>query len=268
MAKLLMRSRRKKPTKLALSKIIEIYSRMFKAKPFSTIFLPLAEAYRKNGQLGEAAELLQSGLARMPDYHSARVALAQVYYIMKQFDQARREIDIVIENQPDNIFAHKLSGLIYKKSRRSLEAAIEFKRVLTIKPDDGQSASELKELIKGGFVNGEAVEAIGEMAFGPHARKTEAITFEGPSNEALKDLNTGQAFDRKAIGDCPEFPESFDKATADSFGPASESEGEDFQPEAINPPSSGDPIPGDDSKLEDTIKNLELRLYELKRKKE
>lgn len=266
-----MKNRKRGPVKLELPKIIEIYRRMLDVEPSSTIFLPLAEAYRKNGELGKAAEMLQKGLVRMPDYWGARLALVLVYYEMGRFDEARREVDLVIENRPDNIVAHRLSGLIYKESGKSLEAAIEFKRVLAMRPDDEQSASALKDLIRGGFVDEDAVTAIGEMAFGSPARGLKAPIFEELSSSTIDGLGSERALREEEIGGYAETCGATDEGGEAKFGlePGGEcgagaKAGSQVGTEAG---ARDEPVAGGVSDLDNTVEKLELWLDELRRKK-
>ncbi len=47
--------------------------------PDGRVFAPLADAYRRSGQLQEAVRLLNEGLTRLPDFVPGHVVAAQLY---------------------------------------------------------------------------------------------------------------------------------------------------------------------------------------------
>ena len=51
----------------------------YKRAPDSRLFAPLADAYRKNGEVDMAIEILEKGIERIPDYASAHVILGKCY---------------------------------------------------------------------------------------------------------------------------------------------------------------------------------------------
>jgi tetratricopeptide (TPR) repeat protein len=114
--------------------------------PFSKLFVPLAEEYKKAGMYDEAIDVLTGGLEKQPGYLSARVSLGQIYVERGLPDNARAEFEKVIEAIPDNLFAHKKLAEIYKDLGEKDRAAREFKTVLRLNPADEWAATSLAEI--------------------------------------------------------------------------------------------------------------------------
>ncbi|MFQ5668908.1 MAG: tetratricopeptide repeat protein [Acidobacteriota bacterium] len=90
-------------------------------EPGSKVFLPLAEHYRRAGQLERAAAVLRSGLKHNPGYVAARVALGRVVLEQGREDEARDLLTDLVREAPDNLLAQKLlreaSGGLDPRSR-------------------------------------------------------------------------------------------------------------------------------------------------------
>ena len=96
------------------------------------------------GKKEDAARLYQQALLEDPFYLPARYNLAIVYSDLGQAGQAIREYGRVIRIEPDYPPAHLNRGiLVYRKDRRSPEAAYHFRKYLELEPKSRQS-----ELIK------------------------------------------------------------------------------------------------------------------------
>jgi len=78
------------------------------ADPASKVFVPLAEEYRKAGEIDRAVELLRSGLEKNPDYAAAEVALARALLQKDEREECRRILTRVTRRVPDNLLAEKL----------------------------------------------------------------------------------------------------------------------------------------------------------------
>lgn len=111
--------------------------------PFSKLFVPLAEEYKKEGMYDEAIDVLAKGLEKQPGYLSARVFLGKIYIERGLPDKARVEFEKVIEAIPDNLYAHKKLAEIYKDLGEKDRAVKEFKTVLRLNPADEWAATSL-----------------------------------------------------------------------------------------------------------------------------
>ena len=82
--------------------------------PTSIAFAQLAEEYRRVGSYEEAVNVCCGGLAQHPSYVSARVTLGRALMELERFQEARIELETVLELAPDNLAAVPLA----RKRRR------------------------------------------------------------------------------------------------------------------------------------------------------
>jgi tetratricopeptide (TPR) repeat protein len=94
---------------------------LYSANPDSRVFTHLAEAYRKQGDLGRARQILEDGLRRHDGYASAHVVLGRVLTGMGDGDAAAREYRRVLDLDPENRIA--LDALAAYAQRRGDTAA-------------------------------------------------------------------------------------------------------------------------------------------------
>lgn len=118
----------------------------FNKAPESRLFAPLADAYRKNGQIDEAIELCEKGLERYPEYASARVILGKCFYDKGATERARDEFARVLDIDPDNMVARKYMGEILLGEDRKEEAAEHLRRLLSIDPTNAEASRILEEI--------------------------------------------------------------------------------------------------------------------------
>lgn len=95
---------------------IEDLKRRVQSDPASIAFAALAEEYRRAGQYEEAISTCQAGLQRHPAYLSARVTLGRALLEVQRFDEARQELEYVLQVAPENLAA--IRGLAEIHHRR------------------------------------------------------------------------------------------------------------------------------------------------------
>jgi tetratricopeptide (TPR) repeat protein len=115
-------------------------------EPNSLIFLQLAEEYRKERYYEDALLCCQEGLRRHPNYWSARVALGRIHKEMGHTDQAREELEKVIQAVPDNLLANKLLGDIYMELELDEDALKRYRLVQMLTPADGEVINNIQKL--------------------------------------------------------------------------------------------------------------------------
>jgi tetratricopeptide (TPR) repeat protein len=71
--------------------------------PDGRAFAPLADAYRRKGDLAEAESLLQDGLGRLPDFATGRLVAALVRREQGRLEEAMSELDRLLELDPRNV---------------------------------------------------------------------------------------------------------------------------------------------------------------------
>lgn len=91
---------------------IEELRRRVQLNPASIAFAALAEEYRRAGRFEEAVETCRIGLRRHPAYLSPRVTLAQALFALGRVDDARAELEWVLQRAPDNPAARRALGEI------------------------------------------------------------------------------------------------------------------------------------------------------------
>lgn len=125
-----------------LQNLIERYNRARDSR----LFAPLADAYRKNGDIDKAIEVLEQGLEKMPQYASAHVILAKCYYDKGATERSKAEFHRVLELDAENLVALKFMGDILLAEDKRPEAAECYRRILAIDPTNAEVARALKEM--------------------------------------------------------------------------------------------------------------------------
>ncbi len=118
----------------------------YEQAPESRLFAPLADAYRKEGEIDRAIELCEKGLEKHPSYASAHVILGKCFYDKGATERARSEFLRVIELDPENMVALKFLGDILLAEGDGDGAARFYKELITIDPTNEDVAVSLKEL--------------------------------------------------------------------------------------------------------------------------
>lgn len=126
-------------------KLKELHNR-FKQNPKSRLFAPLAEAFRRQGKIEEAIQLCAEGLVHHPDFHSGRVALAKCLMDQQDWEEAKKQLEMVVEAVPDNLLAQKLLGRCHLKMGNRAAALQEFDKAIMLAPEDVDLAAQVKAL--------------------------------------------------------------------------------------------------------------------------
>jgi hypothetical protein len=121
-----------------LRKLKEEYAR----NPGSRVFVHLAEAHRKAGELKQAQQVLTEGLRRHGDYPSGLVVLARVLADQGEDERAAAVWRDVVRLDPENIVALRALGDIAEAAGRRVEAMQLYRRVVRLEngdPEDVES---------------------------------------------------------------------------------------------------------------------------------
>jgi tetratricopeptide (TPR) repeat protein len=157
----------------------------------SRVFAPLADAYRKSGEVDRAIEILENGLERFPQYASAHVILGKCFYDKGASERAKAEFARVLELDPENMVALKFTGDILLAEDRRAEAAECYRKILAIDPTNEAVARALKDM-EASFVVKEIDLADGRGVRDERPRELATITLagiyaaQGYYNKALK----------------------------------------------------------------------------------
>ncbi len=111
---------------------IEELRRRVQADPASIAFAALAEEYRRAGRYEEAIETCRTGLQRHPSYLSARVTLGRSLVEVRQYDEACKELDLVLKAAPENLAAIRALAEIHERRGETPEALEQYKTALSL----------------------------------------------------------------------------------------------------------------------------------------
>src|SRR5256714_11890733 len=149
---------------VAYTSEIEKLEKRWAENPKGRNFAPLADAYRKAGELDRALELCTAGLERHPDYVSAHIVFGRCLIDQKNDAGAADVFRKVLTLDPENVLALKILADIAERGSRYDEAAEWLGRLLSADPMNGDAAGGLAR------AKGRAGQATGKVAPQPVAR--------------------------------------------------------------------------------------------------
>lgn len=128
--------------------LLEAYQHRWQQNNNSIVFFPLSEAYRKIGQTDRAIELCEFGLAKHPYYHGARVTLAKAYIEKNRIEEAKTELEKVLEAAPNNLAAGKLLAQIYDIEGNISKAVNRYRTINAYYPEIGEFKKRVAYLLE------------------------------------------------------------------------------------------------------------------------
>ena len=128
---------------MAYTSEIEKLEKRWAENPKGRNFAPLADAYRKAGELDRAVELCKSGLERHPDYVSAHIVYGRCLVDQKQDGAASEVFQKVLMLDPENILALRVLAEICERGKRFEEAIGWLTKLLAVDPMNGEAAEHL-----------------------------------------------------------------------------------------------------------------------------
>ena len=123
---------------------IQKYEQMLAEDPRSRAFAPLAEAYRKAGNLDQAIRVAEDGLKIHPDYSGGLVVLGRALFEKRELEKATDILKKAVQENPESYLGQKFLGKALmdkgeiQGSLKALEAAY------FLSPDD----TEVEKLIE------------------------------------------------------------------------------------------------------------------------
>ena len=149
---------------MAYTSEIEKLEKRWAENPKGRNFAPLADAYRKAGELDRALELCTAGLERHPDYVSAHIVFGRCMIDQKNDAGAADVFRRVLVLDPENVLALKILAEIAERGGRYDEAADWLGRLLSADPMNGDAAEALTR------AKGKAAQSAAKWAPEPVAR--------------------------------------------------------------------------------------------------
>lgn len=135
------------------SEITKLTERISK-DPKSKLFVPLAEEYKKIGDIEMAILVLTDGLKNNPGYVTARSFLGRLLLEQGDLAGAQKEFEEVVKAIPDNLLAQRKLGDIYVYEGKGKQALAQYRTALTLNPKDTEVASLVTDIEAGRDVTG------------------------------------------------------------------------------------------------------------------
>lgn len=128
------------------NEFLERYQKLWDADQTSRVFAPLAEAYRKNGNLHQALQICRQGLNLHPNFAGGWLQLAKIYSDREEVSKAIGALKKAVALAPENIHAHNLLADLYLTQKQPKESLKAFKMVLLLNPNDSRARKTIERL--------------------------------------------------------------------------------------------------------------------------
>jgi tetratricopeptide (TPR) repeat protein len=119
------------------------------ADPTSLVFLELAEALRRRGQLEAAHKVARNGLTRYPELAAAHDLAARIFVDRGELDRAFEAWVTALKHDPALLGAHKGLGFLYFRAHDLTSAEKHLAYVAEADPRDAGSAAALERVKSG-----------------------------------------------------------------------------------------------------------------------
>ncbi len=130
------------------SEIAKLTERIEK-DPKSKLFVPLAEEYKKAGDMEMAIHVLTEGLKNNPGYVTAKAFLGRLLFEKGDLAAAKKEFEEVVKAIPDNLLAQRKLGDIYALQDNNVGAISHYSIALSLNPRDEEVISLVADLKAG-----------------------------------------------------------------------------------------------------------------------
>jgi tetratricopeptide (TPR) repeat protein len=118
----------------------------YEKDPNSKVFMPLAEQLRRRGCYAEAIDICRRAKKAHPRYVSCRVLLGRCFIELGMREEARRELEEVLELDRENVFSLRVMAEVLR-AQGTLKGAVDYYRaLLRISPTDMDAQQRLTEL--------------------------------------------------------------------------------------------------------------------------
>lgn len=132
------------PTELRAE--IDKLERKHAENPDGRYFVPLANDYRKLGDLDRAEGLLREGLRKHPDYLSAHIVLGRCLADRDKTTEAADEFTYVLSMDPQNLIALRSLGELALVEGRHDDAGRWYRELLAVDPMNDEARQALAQL--------------------------------------------------------------------------------------------------------------------------
>jgi tetratricopeptide (TPR) repeat protein len=127
----------------ALAAAIRRHEERLARDPASLAFAQLADLYRKAGRTQEAIALCRQGLARYPQYTTARLILAKAWLTEGRLDEVAGEVQTILAQSPKDVQCLRLAAEVERRRGNVDGAAEHLEKVVKLDPGDRESRALL-----------------------------------------------------------------------------------------------------------------------------
>ena len=128
---------------MAYTSEIEKLERRWKENPQGTVFAPLAEVYRKDGQFEKAREVLRIGLENNPGHIPGNIVLGRCCLDLKEDGAAEAAFVHVLELDAENVIALKALADITERQQRLAESEQWLRQLVAVDPSNDEAREQL-----------------------------------------------------------------------------------------------------------------------------
>ena len=178
--------------------------------PDGRVFVPLADAYRRQGDLGQALDLLRAGLDRHSDFAPALVVAGWVRRDRGEAEAALAAFGSALELDEENVEALRGIGELAAASGDRPAALESFQRVVDLEPGDLEIVARMREIQEEEKKDSPRAEAevepvtsfeppLVELSEPPPAPSPTSEDEEGPLTRTMADLYARQGLHLRAL---------------------------------------------------------------------
>lgn len=152
------------------SEIAKLMERIAK-DPKSKLFVPLAEEYKKVGDIEMSIHVLTEGLKHNPGYITAKSFLGRLLLEKGDIQGARKEFEDVVKAIPDNLLAQRKLGDIYALLGDKDSALARYKTAQSLNPKDEEIRRLISELEGGRDISSRIADGAGSLPASSQVQK-------------------------------------------------------------------------------------------------
>ena len=134
---------------MAYTSEIEKLERRNAENPQGRLFAPLADAYRKQGEVFRAIGVLREGLERHPDYIGAYIVLGRCHLDLSQDAEAAGSFTRVLALDQENVIALKVLAEIAERAGNRADAIARLEYLIQIDRGNEEAQAQLDRLRAG-----------------------------------------------------------------------------------------------------------------------
>ena len=127
---------------------LEDLRRRVQKDPSSIAFAQLAEECRRAAMFQDAVDVCRAGLLVHPSYLSARVTLGRALVELQQLDDARQELEHVLQAAPENLAAIRGLADVFFRQGSLVEALAQYRAALAIARHDPDLEQVIADLAR------------------------------------------------------------------------------------------------------------------------